>query len=504
MTATDPAARTAVVTPRDPRYEDLLDAYNHRFSARPREIRVAVSAADVAAALRDAAGSGARIAARSGGHCFEGFASAADLAVLLDVSQLDGVAYDPARRAFAVGAGARLGPVYRALHARWGVTIPAGTCFDVGMGGHVAAGGYGHLSRRDGLVVDHLYAVEAVVVDAGGEPRVVTATREPDDPHRDLWWAHTGGGGGNFGVVTRYWFRSPDADSADPARLLPAAPGRVLRRTVVWPWEPVDDKALTRLVRNFCDWHEDNSAPGSPAAPLWSNLILGHRSAGAITLTSVVDEAAPGAAELLDEQYARLTGGVGVVPAVDDRAVQPWMSGWMPSYNWPPEPLGRYKNKAAYLRRGFDDRQLEVVCSYLGGDGGNPFACLVLSGYGCRIAEVPSGDTAAAHRTPVLKAMFCGGQWTSPDEDGPRIDWIRRFYRDVYAHTGGVPVPDAVSDGSYIGYPDVDLADPEWNTSGVPWHDLYYGGNYPRLQRVKERYDPLGVFRHGLSVRPPA
>jgi FAD/FMN-containing dehydrogenase len=51
-------------------------------------------------------------------------------------------------------------------------------------------------------------------------------------------------------------------------------------------------------------------------------------------------------------------------------------------------------------------------------------------------------------------------------------------------------------------HPDVDLADPALNTSGVPWHALYYGANYPRLQRIKARWDPRDVFRHALSIRP--
>jgi len=72
----------------------------------------------------------------------------------------------------------------------------------------------------------------------------------------------------------------------------------------------------------------------------------------------------------------------------------------------------------------------------------------------------------------------------------------------VYADTGGVPAPGAVNDGSYINYPDIDLADPAWNTSGVPWHTLYYGANYPRLQRIKSRWDPGNTFQHDLSIRP--
>lgn len=56
----------------------------------------------------------------------------------------------------------------------------------------------------------------------------------------------------------------------------------------------------------------------------------------------------------------------------------------------------------------------------------------------------------------------------------------------------------------YGGQVNIDLADPAWNTSGVPWRTLYYKDNYPRLQRVKARWDPLNVFHHPLAVQPPA
>jgi FAD/FMN-containing dehydrogenase len=88
--------------------------------------------------------------------------------------------------------------------------LPGGIGTGVGMGGHVTGGGFGPLSRLYGQMSDHLYAVETVVVDENGKAKAVTATREEDDPHRDLWWAHTDGGGGNFGVATKFWFRSRD------------------------------------------------------------------------------------------------------------------------------------------------------------------------------------------------------------------------------------------------------------------------------------------------------
>jgi hypothetical protein len=92
--------------------------------------------------------------------------------------------------------------------------------------------------------------------------------------------------------------------------------------------------------------------------------------------------------------------------------------------------------------------------------------------------------------------------WSDPGEDAKHIGWARTVYRDLYRETGGVPVPNEINAGSYINYPDVDLADPEWNTSGVPWHELFYQGNYPRLQRIKAKWDPRNVFRHRLSIQP--
>jgi FAD/FMN-containing dehydrogenase len=80
---------------------------------------------------------------------------------------------------------------------------------------------------------------------------------------------------------------------------------------------------------------------------------------------------------------------------------------------------------------------------------------------------------------------------------------VRAFYRDLFADGGGVPVPGEAYAGAFINHPDTDLAEPAMNTSGVPWHTLYYQANYPRLQRIKARYDSHNVFRHPLSVRVP-
>jgi aclacinomycin oxidase len=78
---------------------------------------------------------------------------------------------------------------------------------------------------------------------------------------------------------------------------------------------------------------------------------------------------------------------------------------------------------------------------------------------------------------------------------------VRAFYRELFAETGGVPAPGEFYDGALINHPDVDLADPSLNTSGIPWHTIYYNANYERLRRVKAKWDPRNVFRHALSIR---
>ena len=65
--------------------------------------------------------------------------------------------------------------------------------------------------------------------------------------------------------------------------------------------------------------------------------------------------------------------------------------------------------------------------------------------------------------------------------------WVREHYRDMFADNGSLPVPGEICDGAMINHPDVDLADPTWNTSRVPWHTLYFENNYLELQRLKRR-----------------
>ncbi|MEU4200325.1 FAD-binding protein [Streptomyces sp. NPDC026294] len=505
--ARPPGTGLVTLGPHDPRYASLTRrGCNGRFAGKPDHVHVVSTTEQVVTAVQQAVRDGKRIAVRSGGHCFENFVDDPSVTALIDTSPMRAVSYDAARRAFAVQPGALLGEVYRALFLGWGVTIPAGATAEVGVGGHVLGGGYGTLSRRYGLSVDHLYAVEVVVVDRSGTARSVVATRDPKDPHHDLWWAHTGGGGGNFGIVTRYWFRDPHARGDDPARLLPKAPATMLAFAATWNWKDLDERAFTRLVRNHGAWYEHNSGPDSPYRDLFSVFMLNARNSGSIALVGQLDATTPDAERRMRAYVDAVGRGVGARPALD-HSVRPWLEAV--ALVQESEPAA-FKVKAGYLRKRYTDRQITALHRHLAGPAGSKDAVpegvngsLWLVSYGGQVNSVAPDATAVAQRDSILKAVYMTG-WEGEEAAGAKpLAWLRDFYRDVYADTGGVPVPNAVSDGSFINYPDRDLADPKLNTSGVPWHTLYYKDHYPRLQRIKARWDPRDEFRHALSVRPP-
>jgi FAD binding domain/Berberine and berberine like len=505
MNTHHPRVASDKIGPDDLRYADLVRrGFNKRFAGKPDYVRLVGSTEQVVNAVQDAVRDKLRVAVRSGGHCLEDFVSDPAVRVVIDTSLMTSIYYDPDMGAFAVESGATLGELYRKLFLGWGVTIPAGISPNIGVGGHVLGGAFGYLCRQHGLAADHLYAVEVVVVEETGTARSVVATWEPSDPNHDLWWAHTGGGGGNFGIVTRYWFRSPGASGTDPARLLPRAPSSVLRFKTQWNWEDIDETAFTRLVRNYGKWCELNSEADSPSASLYSTLFLPRRPYGKIELTGVLTTKAEAESEqFLDEYLVAINKGVGVAHT---REVD-WTS-WLAFALYPFPDLvdnasqgGIFKLKDAFLRKRLTDRQIAVAYRYLTQTDHDVAGGLGMATYGGKVNTVAPDATASAQRESIL-TMSCSTGWKDPQDEARSLAWVRQFYRDIFSDTGGVPVPGEVGNGALINHPDVDLADPEWNTSGVPWHTLYYKDNYPKLQQIKARWDPRNVFHHALSIRP--
>ena len=502
MTTTPEAVRVAGD---DPRYLAVVDRqFNKRFRGRPDYVWVVHSAPQAIVAVQDAVNARHRVVVTSGGHCLEGFVSDGDVRVLIDLSAMKRVYYDADRSAIAVEAGATVGETFKALFERWGTVIPLGEYPAIGIGGHVVGGAFGFLCRQLGLAADYLYAVEVITVDNSGRAASVIATRENADPNRDLWWAHTGGGGGNFGVVTRYWFRTPHASGSDPATLLPRAPESITTFKAEWSWSDIDQRSFSRLLRNHGTWSEQNSAPDSPYGSLWTLLELHRQQFGRIVVRGV-SVAGPGAEQQAREYLSAMAEGIQAAHGVElarlswlEFALHPFPD----LFDGPPGGV-RLKVKDALLKRRFSDRQIGIAYDYLTrGDSDIMGGMLGFATYGGGVNTVARDATASAQRHAIFD-MACTTGWLDPQQDSINMEWVRKFYCEIFGDTGGVPVPGDAYDGALINHPDIDLADPAWNTSGVPWYTLYYQANYPRLQRVKAQWDPLNVFRHALSIPLP-
>lgn len=466
----------------DPRYADLsVRGFNKRFSATPDHIQLVTSTAEVITAVQEAVQKKVRLVVRSGGHCLEGFVADPAVQLVIDTSLMTGIYYDENMSAIAVEAGATVGDMQRRVFLQWGLTIPLGEHPDIGAGGHILGGAFGYLCRQHGLSSDYLHAVEVVMVNASGTAYSVVATNAPNDPHYDLWWAHTGGGGGNFGIVTRYWLRN-----------LPKAPSSIHVYSVTWHWADLNEAAFTKLTQQFCTWCEQHAAPDSPYTRLYSRLILNRQQAGKIILNGVST-----AGHLFDEHLAEISKGL-EAPYERTAKETTWLrfilNPFPEFYN--PGAEARFKLKDGFLRKSLTPEQIKTAWHYLTTTdhnvaGGN----LGLDAYGGKVNTIAADATATAQRNAVI-TMACIAGWEDPKEEEAAVAWVREFYHALFAATGGVP-----ADGAKINHPDPDLADPAWNTSGIPWYTLYYEDNYPRLQRVKAAYDPLNVFYHALSIR---
>lgn len=179
-------ARPVIVDRKDPRFDTLKRENNIRFPANDTEAvsRIALCSddAEVSEALRRVVASGIRPTLRSGGHCYKNFVANNPNGATINLSMHNRVDAGVSGTPFQIASGARLGEVYQTLYKCHNVTLPAGTYYMVGAGGHISGGGYGLLARQHGQTVDWITAIDLLTVDAKGKvvERRIDKRNDPD------------------------------------------------------------------------------------------------------------------------------------------------------------------------------------------------------------------------------------------------------------------------------------------------------------------------------------
>src|SRR6202047_5375694 len=189
--------RGRVILPGEQDYSEARKVYNGMIDKHPKLIVRCVNVADFRLAVGFARENDLVVAVRGGGHTGAGLATCDD-GMVIDLSQMKGVRFDPSASTIRAEPGCTQGDVNH-LGQSFGCAVPAGVVGLTGIAGLTLGGGTGYLTRKYGLTIDNLLAADMVLADG----RLVTASAEE---HPDLYWAIRGGGG-NFGVVTAFTYK---------------------------------------------------------------------------------------------------------------------------------------------------------------------------------------------------------------------------------------------------------------------------------------------------------
>jgi FAD/FMN-containing dehydrogenase len=444
----------AVLRPGEPGWDDATTLWNGSIAATPALVIQPVSARDVAAVVELAAANRVLLGIKGGGHNIGGTAIA-PRGLTLDMSRMRHVSVLPEARLAHVGPGCRLADVDHATQAH-GLATVLGFVSEVGVAGLTLGGGFGYLTRRFGWAVDNLAEVEIVTA----EGRIRTASRL-ENP--DLFWAIRGGGG-NFGVVTRFTFQLHEVGPT------------IFGGLIAWPFERAADvleayrELTTKAPRELATWLILLRAPAATFVPEpWH----GRR----ICAMSVCYSGAPEDAEAVLAPLRTLGD-----PIVDLLRAQPYVE--LQSYFDATEPKGHhYYWRTEYVGELAD----ELLDTYRDGFAGlgNPAAQMGILHLGGALNERDAADGAVGNRDV---RYVCGvlGVW-EPNE--PDAAAFRRSVDETWRR-----LRPFGTGGNYVNF--------QLSVDGPDRTAEAYGGNYGRLRQIKALYDPANLFRMNRNISP--
>jgi FAD/FMN-containing dehydrogenase len=445
--------RGNLLLPADAGYDVARTLWNGMIDRRPAAIVRAAGSADVMRAVDFARDLQLLVAVKGGGHNIAGKA-ACDGGLMIDLSAMKSVRVDPAARLARVEPGVLLSDFDRETQA-FGLSTPTGINSTTGMAGLTLGGGFGWQSRKRGLTIDNLNAVDVVL--ASGEFVQASATRNPD-----LFWAIRGGGG-NFGVVTSFEYR-----------LHPLGP-QVLAGLIVYPLDQA--KQVFEGYRQFTSmagdemtvWMVLRRAPPLPFLPPEA-----HGKEVAVLAFCWIGDLRAGA-----ELSAPLRGFG--KPYGEMVAPMPF-AGWQTAF----DPLLQPGARNYWKSHDFKAINVEVeriLCeatARLPSDECEAF----IGQLGGQINRVDVGDTAYPHRDAAF-VVNVHTRWRDAANDRKCIAWARALFDALTPHaTGGV----------YVNFMPEDEA--QRVEAGA------YGPNYARLAALKAKFDPANLFSQNQNIRP--
>ncbi|MFI5613297.1 FAD-binding oxidoreductase [Amycolatopsis sp. NPDC051903] len=444
-----------VLTPADHGYDAARTVWNGGVDRYPALIAQAGGPADVATALEFARQHGLAVSVKGGGHNMRGDAVCDD-GLVIDLSALRAITVNATARTIHCGGGCTWAEV-DAAGQQVGLAVPGGTVSDTGVGGLTLGGGVGWLTARHGLTVDNLLSAEVVTAD--GVARHASA-----DEHPDLFWALRGGGG-NFGVVTRFEFRAH-----------PVGP-IVQLGLFFWPIE--QGTGALRFIRDTVV----ALPPGMGA------MIAGLNAPPAPFVPPEVQQT-PGYALVVagfdgPEQHAGVVAEVRSGPPAAFELVSPIPYVELQKLIDPGSPRGMLSYEKALYVDTLSDEVLDVIAEYQPQKSA-PLSITPIFPLRDTYTTVPDDATAFGGTRAPKFAVNVATMAPDPELYATDRAWVRRFWTAL--------APHASSTGGYVNF----MADYDEDRVRA----AYGATKFDRLSRIKAGYDPDNVFRPGANIRP--
>jgi FAD/FMN-containing dehydrogenase len=447
-----------IIGPDHVEYEQARQVWNAMVDRHPGLILRCTSTQDVVAAVNVARENGLSPSVRCGGHNVAGKAMS-EGGLTIDLSGLREVTVDVEHKLVHAGGGCLLGTVDAATGAH-GLIVPAGIMSETGVAGLALGGGIGWFSRKHGLTCDNFVSLELVL--ASGEVIEVSA-----DSYPDLFWALRGGGG-NFGIVTRFTFQAYDF-----------GPMMRIGVSVYEPENAVEAlrayAALVPTMPRSVGWHAALKHD-MPVLPFVPPEYVGKRLLMLISMW-LEDAEDPEGAEVIE----RLSS-VGQ-PCIKATTVLPFGAGVQHLIDKEFEDGHRYYTKEAHVADLADDAidKLYDFWKDMPMEGE-----VEIIGLGGAIGDVPEADTAFSNRGYLLWLNFAM-RWDDPADDADYISRTRAVVKDLAPWVG---------QGVYVNMLNFDELDRVEEAFGG-------AGKYTELTRLKAKYDPQNLFRINYNI-PPA
>jgi hypothetical protein len=454
--------------PSDAGFNRFYKAANSRYdSIIPAVIARCANTTDVQLVLAFTRRYQLPITGRSGGHNYAGYSSTQG--ILLDLALMADIQLQPEDNTAWIGAGAKLGDVYDQLSKR-GRSIPAGSCVGVGVAGLTQGGGFGIADRLYGLTCDAM--LEAEVVTVGGEVLRCNAKQ-----NTDLFWGLKGGGGGQFGIVTRFKFQTFASSDILSCRASFAL------------------KDALPVLSAWQNWSQQLPEE------LWSQVALWWRGDTNRELVVQIRLTSLGLAEQAQQLWQNWLQLLKVEPLTQEVALRPYRDFMlsdcdgleMPECKLPHQSEQAKLNRTAmagssdFFNQSIEQAGLMALLEQVqlrqqqGLSGG-----ILLTLMGGAIRSVATDQTAFVHREAVFCAQYMVSYPVGTDNAllHNAALWVNQMRTVMQPYSTG---------GAYLNYTDALLKN---------WSDAYYAGHYSKLQQLKGRYDPQQLLRFAQGITP--